>query len=69
MSSIKRHKLHKTAFFSELFQIMPKKLVSRSKKESNNNHDLTAKEIAIMYGKEISLNFSKSKQLQKKIND
>ena len=46
---------------------MPKKLVSRSKKESNNNHDLTAKEIAIMYGKEISLNFSKSKQRQKKL--
>ena len=36
---------------------MPKKLVSRSKKESNNNHDLTAKEIAIMYGKEISVNY------------
>ena len=46
---------------------MPKKLVSRSKKENNNHHDLTAKEIAIMYGKEISLNFSKSKQRQKKL--
>ena len=35
---------------------MAKKLVSRSKKESNNDHNLTAKEIAINIGKKFITN-------------